>query len=162
MTDAVKPRPSFLDTRLAIPFFRRLAKTHVALFRATNGRLGAHWRGGPAWKKPVPIVLLDHVGRKSGKPYTTPLLYMADKDRVVIAASQTGMPKNPLWYGNLMAQPDTTISVRGARNRPVRARTATPEERAELWPRMVAVYADWENYQRWTERTIPVVILEPR
>ncbi len=79
----------------------------------------------------------------------------------MIVASQGGLPRNPQWYHNLAAHPETTIQVRSQVRR-VRARTATPDEREALWPRLVDLYADFENYQRWTDRVIPVVICEPR
>jgi deazaflavin-dependent oxidoreductase (nitroreductase family) len=155
-------RPEGLDSPRAVTMIRWMSKVNVAAFRATNGRLGSTWRIGAGWKKPVPVLLLEHVGRKSGKTFTSPLLYLEDGRDVVIVASQGGLPKNPQWYANLAAHPDTRISLKGEKNRPVRARTATPDEREALWPRLVDLYADFAKYQKWTERTIPVVVLEPR
>ncbi|GAB2973374.1 nitroreductase family deazaflavin-dependent oxidoreductase [Nocardioides montaniterrae] len=157
-----KPRPDQLDAPYVARLIKYAAKANVALFRATNGRIGGTWRIGAGWRKPVPVLLLDHVGRKSGKAFTTPLLYLPDGDDVVVVASQGGLPKNPQWFHNLVAKPDTTIHLRGERARPVRARVATPDERAELWPRLVEVYADFATYAAWTDREIPVVVLEPR
>ena len=141
---------------------RWMSKVNVAAFRATNGRLGSKWRVGAGWKKPVPVLLLEHVGRKSGTTFTAPLLYMQDGRDVIVVASQGGLPKNPQWYANLAERPDTRISLKGEKNRPVRARTATPEERQRLWPRLVEMYDDFAKYEKWTERVIPVVVLEPR
>lgn len=155
-------RPEGLDNPRAVTMIRWMSKVNVATFRATNGRIGSKWRVGAGWKKPVPVLLLDHIGRKSGKQFTSPLLYLEDGKDVVIVASQGGLPKNPQWYANLAAKPDTTISLKGEKHRKVRARTATPDEREALWPRLVDLYADFAKYQKWTERTIPVVILEPR
>jgi deazaflavin-dependent oxidoreductase (nitroreductase family) len=138
-----------------------MAKGQVKLFKLTNGRIGSNWRIGAGAKKPVPTLLLDHVGRKSGRRFTTPLLYLDDGDRLVIVASQGGLPKNPQWYANLLAQPETTVRLRKEGVRRVRAREATGAERAQLWPRLVELYADFEKYARWTEREIPVVVLEP-
>ena len=138
-----------------------MSRAQVAVFRATNGRVGNTWRVGAGWRKPVPTLLLDHVGRRSGTRYTTPLLYLRDGADLVVVASQGGLPKNPQWYSNLVAHPDTEVHLPGERRR-VRARTATPEERAALWPRLVDLYADFEKYARWTDREIPVVVLEPR
>jgi deazaflavin-dependent oxidoreductase (nitroreductase family) len=107
------------------------------------------------------VLLLDHRGRKSGRLHTTPLLYMHDGADTVVVASQGGLPKHPQWYLNLRAHPDTHIQIRADR-RPVRARTADPEERSRLWPLLLDVYADFELYQSWAEREIPVVILQPR
>jgi deazaflavin-dependent oxidoreductase (nitroreductase family) len=162
MAGLPEERPEGLDSPRAVTMIRWMSKVNVAAFRATNGRIGSTWRIGAGWKKPVPVLLLEHVGRKSGKTFTSPLLYLEDGDDVVIVASQGGLPKNPQWYANLAAHPDTRISLRGEKDRLVRARTATPDERERLWPRLVDLYADFAKYQKWTERTIPVVILEPR
>ncbi|HUR13750.1 MAG TPA: nitroreductase/quinone reductase family protein [Mycobacteriales bacterium] len=138
-----------------------MARAQVVAFRLTNGRVGSSWRIGAGFRKPVPTLLLDHVGRKSGKVFTTPLLYLEDGERLVVVASQGGLPKNPQWYLNLLAQPETTVRVRRVGRRAVRAREATGAERAELWPRLVDLYADFAKYARWTEREIPVIVLEP-
>ncbi len=92
---------------------------------------------------------------------TTPLVYLRDGDRVVVVASQAGRPRHPLWFRNLEADPEVTVQIKGDR-RPMRARTASPPERAELWPRLVDLYSDYDSYQSWTDREIPVVIIEPR
>jgi deazaflavin-dependent oxidoreductase (nitroreductase family) len=155
-------RPDGLDSPVTVKVIKYMAKAQVAAFKATNGRVGNKWRIGAGWKKPVPTLLLEHVGRKSGKTFVTPLLYLQDGADIVVVASQGGLPKNPQWYANLAAHPDTRISLKGEKNRPVRARTATPEEREVLWPRLVDLYADFAKYDAWTERTIPVVVLEPR
>jgi deazaflavin-dependent oxidoreductase (nitroreductase family) len=162
MASLPQDRPGGLDSPVTGKVIKYMSRAHVATFKATNGRIGNRWRIGAGWKKPVPVLLLEHVGRKSGRTFETPLLYLEDGPDVVVVASQGGLPKNPQWYANLAAHPDTRISLTGERHRPVRARTATPEEREALWPRLVDLYADFEKYQEWTERTIPVVVLEPR
>jgi F420H(2)-dependent quinone reductase len=139
-----------------------VSRVQVRVFKLTNGRVGNRWRVGAGWRKPVPTLLLRHVGRTSGREYETPLLYLDDGDDLVVVASQGGLPKNPQWYANLLAHPDTAVSLKGQRDRPVRARPAAAEERAALWPRLVDLYADFAKYQRWTDREIPVVVLEPR
>ena len=149
-------RPDALDSPITKKVMKASSKAHVAVFKATNGRVGA------GFKKPVPTLLLEHIGRKSGKTFITPLLYMTDGAYLVIVASQGGMAKNPLWFGNLKANPETRVHLKGERARPVRARVASPAEKSELWPRLVDLYADYEKYQTWTDREIPVVILEPR
>ncbi|OBJ89866.1 nitroreductase family deazaflavin-dependent oxidoreductase [Mycobacterium asiaticum] len=154
--------PSGLTSPVTAKVMKYASKGHVAVFKLTNGRIGNQWRIGAGLRKPVPTLLLEHRGRKSGREFTTPLLYLANGDDFVIVASQGGMPKNPQWYHNLVANPDTRIHVKGRRNIEVSARVATPDERAELWPRLVDLYADFAKYQSWTEREIPVVILSPR
>src|SRR4051794_28551309 len=159
---ATKKRPPGLGSPLVPRLIKYAARAQVWTYRRTHGRIGGKWRVGSAFRKPVPVLLLDHVGRRSGTQYTTPLLYLEDGPDLVVVASQGGLPKNPQWYANLAAHPDTTVSLKGERDRPVRARTATPDEREELWPRLVDLYADFAKYQKWTERQIRVVVLEPR
>jgi deazaflavin-dependent oxidoreductase (nitroreductase family) len=137
------------------PVTRNATKLHTLAYRATGGRFGHHFPGAP------PSLLLDHVGAKSGKKRTTPLVYTRDGDNVVIVASKGGYPKNPGWYHNLRANPDTTIQV-GSKRWPVHARVAEPAERARLWPSVIETYSGYGDYQRRTERQIPLVILEPR
>jgi F420H(2)-dependent quinone reductase len=130
-------------------------QAHVLWYRASRGLVGHRVPGLP------PMLLLDHVGAKSAKHRTTPLVYLRDGEDVVIVASKGGHPKHPAWFHNLRASPDTTIQVGSAR-RPVHARVADPEERALLWPKVVDTYAGYAGYQRRTDREIPLVILEPR
>jgi len=134
---------------------RRAMAGHTAIYRATGGRVGHHVPGAP------PMLLLDHVGAKSGTRRTSPLVYGRDGDNLVLIASKGGYPKNPAWYHNLMANPDTAVQV-GSHHLDVHARVATAEERPRLWKLMVGVYGGYEAYQRRTDREIPVVVLEPR
>jgi deazaflavin-dependent oxidoreductase (nitroreductase family) len=137
------------------PLLRWLTGGHAAVYRASHGLIGHRFPGVP------PILLLDHVGAKSGRRRTTPLLYMRDGENVVLVASKGGYPKNPAWFVNLLANPDTTVQVGSAR-RAVHARLAAPKERKGLWPRVVRLYGGYADYQGRTEREIPLVILEPR
>lgn len=155
-------RPPGLDSPGAVRFIKYMSKAQVAVFKATNGRVGSTWRVGAGLVKPVPTLLLEHVGRKSGKTFTTPLLYLVDGPDLVVVASQGGLPKDPQWYRNLLASPATTVRIRREGVRPVTARVATEEERQRLWPLLVDLYADFAKYDRWADRVIPVVILEPR
>ena len=127
---------------------------HKHLYRLTGGLVGHH-------VGPLPILLLDHEGRRSGKLRTTPLLYVKDGDNLAVIASKGGSPKHPAWYLNLVANPDTVVQV-GRRRIPVRARTAAGAERTRLWKQAVRTYRGYTGYQRRTEREIPVVVLEPR
>lgn len=154
-------RPKGLDSPGAVTFIKYMAKGQVAMFKATNGRIGSNWRVGAGLTKPVPTLLLEHVGRKSGRRFTTPLLYLRDGDNLVIVASQGGLPKDPQWYLNLVATPDTSVRLRGEGTRRVHARVATGDERGILWPRLVDLYSDFAKYDRWADRVIPIVILEP-
>ena len=155
-------KPQGLDSPVTAKVIKYMARAQVKVFRLTNGRVGSTWRIGAGFRKPVPTLLLDHVGRKSGKRFTTPLLYLEDGPDLVVVASQGGLPRNPQWYPNLVAHPDITVHVPREGVRRVRARAAEPAERAELWPRLVDLYADFAKYARWADREIPVVVLEPR
>jgi deazaflavin-dependent oxidoreductase (nitroreductase family) len=129
---------------------------HTFLYKRTGGRLG-HSFPGVRGK----MLLLDHVGAKSGVKRTSPLLYVDDGADVVIVASKGGFPKHPAWYHNLIANPDTTVQI-GSEVRPVHARVAKLEERDRLWDLAVHAYGGYENYRARTDREIPLVILEPR
>jgi deazaflavin-dependent oxidoreductase (nitroreductase family) len=137
------------------PVLRRLMGGHVAVYRLTGGLVGHRFPGSP------PMLLLDHVGARSGTRRTSPLVYVRDGEDVVIVASKGGHPKNPAWFHNVMANPDTTVQI-GSRRMPVHARLADPAERERLWPMAVQVYGGYEGYRRRTEREIPLVVLEPR
>lgn len=128
---------------------------HTLAYRATRGLIGHRFPGAP------PMLLLDHVGAKSGKRRTSPLVYVRDGENVVIVASKGGHPRHPGWFHNLRANPDTTVQV-GSDRRAVRARVASAAERPRLWDAAVATYAGYAGYQERTEREIPLVVLEPR
>lgn len=130
-------------------------RAHAAIYRATNGFLGHRVPGVP------PMLLLEHVGAKTGTRRTAALVYLEDGQNLAIIASKGGHPKHPDWFHNLMAHPDVHVQV-GRDRRSVRARVATPNERARLWPRAVNAWPGYRTYQERTDREIPVVILEPR
>jgi F420H(2)-dependent quinone reductase len=138
------------------PVLRRLMGGHTFVYRASGGLIGHRFPGAP------PTLLLDHVGAKSGQKRTSPLTYTrGDGDDLVLVASKGGYPKNPAWFHNLRANPDTVVQV-GRERRQVHAHVATPEERERLWPRVVENYGGYAEYQKRTEREIPLVILERR
>jgi len=137
------------------PVLRRLMGVHTLVYRASGGLVGHRIPGGPS------MLLLDHVGAKSGTRRTSPLLYIEDGDDVVLVASKGGYPKHPAWFHNLRANPDTTVQV-GSERRAVHARIAGPGERERLWPKAVAAYPGYRDYEKRTDREIPLVILEPR
>jgi F420H(2)-dependent quinone reductase len=137
------------------PVLRRLMGLHTAAYRASGGRIGHKFPGSP------PMLLLDHVGAKSGAKRTSPLVYVDDGQDIVLVASKGGNPKNPAWFHNLKANPETTVQV-GTERRQVRARVATDEERERLWPKAVETYSGYAGYQKRTKRKIPLVVLEPR
>jgi deazaflavin-dependent oxidoreductase (nitroreductase family) len=128
---------------------------HVWLYRRSGGRI---WGRFPRSK--TPVLLLTTVGRRSGEPRTVPLIYLDDGDRLVIVASQGGLPTHPAWYHNLVAHPRVTAQT-WRRIREMDAHVADDAERAALWPRLVEMYADYDEYQARTDRQIPVVVLDP-
>jgi F420H(2)-dependent quinone reductase len=128
---------------------------HAAVYRATGGRIGGSLPGVP------PMLLLDHVGARSGRHRTTPLVYMPDGERMVVVASKGGYPQDPAWLHNLTAHPDAEVQV-GRDRRPVHAHVASTHERSELWPKALKFNPMWGRYQERTSRQIPVVVLEPR
>ena len=129
------------------------AKLHASVFRATGGRVGGRMVGSP-------VLLLVTTGRKSGQKRTTVLLYLEDGGRYVIVASNGGTAKHPVWWLNLQADPEATVEV-GGRKIHVRAAEARGEEKARLWQRLVRMYPSYEDYQKRTDREIPVILLEP-
>jgi F420H(2)-dependent quinone reductase len=137
------------------PITRNVMKGHTTVYRLTNGLIGHRMPGGP------PMLLLDHLGAKTGTKRTSPLVYVTDGKDYVIVASKGGHPKHPGWYHNLRANPETTIQV-GSKRHAVRARVANAEEHKRLWPKAVAAYSGYTGYQERTNRKIPLVILEPR
>jgi deazaflavin-dependent oxidoreductase (nitroreductase family) len=134
--------------------FKVLNLTHKAVLRLTGGR----------WPKVLfgmPGVELETIGRKSGEPRTTMLTSpVYDDSRVVLIASKGGDQRDPQWYRNLSANPEVKVTMNGT-TRAMRARTASPEEKAALWPDIVAAYKGYDAYQKKAGREIPVVICEP-
>jgi len=133
----------------------RLMQGHTAIYRASHGVIGHRFPGAP------PTLLLDHVGAKSFKRRTSPLVYTVDGQNLILVASKGGYPKNPAWFHNLVAHPDTTIQV-GSSRRDVHAHVADQQERERLWPLVLKTYGGYADYQKRTEREIPLVVLEPR
>jgi deazaflavin-dependent oxidoreductase (nitroreductase family) len=127
---------------------------HVRRYVETDGEVGFEWRRPGAH-----ILILTVTGRKSGKPYSTPLIFGEDGDNYVIVASQGGAPNHPDWYRNLVETPEVHVQVKADKFR-ARARTATGEERDRLWRLMAGIWPDYDVYQRKTDREIPVVVLE--
>lgn len=137
-----------------------LMRGHAAVYRTTGGRIGGWLPGVP------PMLVLEHIGARTGTVRATPLVYMPDGDRYVVVAAKGGHESDPAWLHNLRAHPDTRIQV-GRREIPVRAREVGAQERQELWPRALAYTAHWRRYERRVQhrevtRTIPVLVLEPR
>ena len=144
------PRPG---TPLWEPW-KKVMGLNTRLYRLTGGRIGGRYDAAP-------VLILHHVGAKSGERRETPLVYLADGDDIVVVASMGGIPKNPAWLHNVRANPEVTVEIRGDR-RAMTAREVDDAERAALWPRLLEMWPAWEAYQDRTERRIPVLRLSPR
>ena len=125
---------------------------HVERYRATDGEEGHEWQG-------TVTLLLTTTGRRSGEPRTTPLIYQEHDGAYLIVASKGGADEPPAWYLNLQENPEVDVQVKADRFK-ARARTATPEEKAEMWPTMTKEWPAYDDYQRKTDREIPIVVLE--
>ena len=140
-----KPPPKWL--------LKGYTRINVWVYRASGGRLMNKLGKDP-------ICLVTMTGAKSGQTRTIPLMYVPYDKGVLLVASQGGMPRHPVWYHNLMAHPDITVERDGTTRR-LRARVASAEEKARLWPVCVEHYAPYEEYQQRTDRDIPVFVCEP-
>jgi deazaflavin-dependent oxidoreductase (nitroreductase family) len=133
---------------------RALTGVHRAVFRLSYGRLANRGYG-------MPVLELTTTGRKTGKRRSTMLTSpVQDGDTVILVASYGGDDRHPTWFLNLRDDPEVEITMNG-RTRSVRARVASPEEKAALWPRVIAAHKGYAQYQERTDRDIPLVILEP-
>jgi len=145
-------------TEAEVKNFRRLLKPFSRLnsivYKWTSGRLMGRLQGRP-------VMLVTMTGAKSGKPRTVPLMYVPYKDGVVVVASQGGSPRSPVWYNNLVANPDVVVQYRSKKMK-LRAREIDDAERAVVWPVCVEHYHEYDDYQNRTDRKIPVFVCEPR
>jgi deazaflavin-dependent oxidoreductase (nitroreductase family) len=140
----------------ASPFwrlFRVVSTLDSYLLRATGGRRSLITR--------APTLVLHDVGRRSGQERATPLIYLDRPPDLVVVASKGGADRHPAWFHNLVAMTTARVDLPGGESRVLRPHVAGPQERAELWPRLVELYPDYATYATYTEREIPVVVLEP-
>jgi deazaflavin-dependent oxidoreductase (nitroreductase family) len=139
------------------PVLRLLWAIHKGVDRVSGGRIGTVRPTG----RRLGTLFVVSTGRNSGQPRRNPVYYVEEGPNLVVVASNAGGAADPAWWQNLQAQPDADVEVGGDR-RAVRARAATPEEHARLWPRFVRGSATFNEYQANTPRRLSVVILEPR
>jgi deazaflavin-dependent oxidoreductase (nitroreductase family) len=125
---------------------------HVKRYLETDGAEGHDWQG-------TTVLILTTKGRRSGESRSTPLIYQRHDDDYVVVASKGGAPEHPAWYLNIEADPEVTVQVQGDRFK-ASARTASPDEKPELWRIMTSAWPAYDDYQRNTSRDIPVVVLE--
>jgi deazaflavin-dependent oxidoreductase (nitroreductase family) len=143
------PEPGTLGARIA----NAVTKIDGVVYRLSKGRLRGKMQD-------LPVLILHHVGRKSGKARATPVLYLPDGENVIIVASRGGSDATPAWWLNLKAMPETMVEIKGSKRR-MRPRQASPEEKAAYWPRLTEKYSFFDDYQARTKRDIPVIILSP-
>ncbi|MCV7303128.1 nitroreductase family deazaflavin-dependent oxidoreductase [Mycobacterium barrassiae] len=136
--------------RLAMKYF---ARAHIWAYRRTDGRIGAKL----LW---FPAALVTTTGRKSGRPRTTPTLYLDDGDRVILPASFGGRDSDPAWYLNIESNPQIHLQIRD-RHLDLIARDATEEERKRYWPKLIRMYPPYRGYRQAADRVIPMVVCEP-
>src|SRR5215217_9052564 len=128
-----------------------LGAIHRWLYRVSGGKWGRTFFGSP-------ILLLTTTGRSTGRPRTWPLTYLSEGECLIVIASNGGQPNHPAWYLNLRANPQVSVQL-GDRTRPMIAQAAEGDERERLWTRVVEEYPAYAEYQRKTDRQIPVVVL---
>jgi F420H(2)-dependent quinone reductase len=146
-------RPKMYDIMTKSWLGVAFGKLNAKVYKASDGRLFG--KMGDA-----DLAVVTAIGRKSGKPREVPLIYGPDGDNVVLIASKAGHPTHPVWYLNMVANPKIRIQI-GATSREYVVYTAEGEERERCWEMMCSLYDDYRNYQKWTDREIPVVVCVP-
>ena len=135
-------------------FIKPYSKLNVFLYKLSGGRILGTLTGRP-------VMLVAMTGAKSGKERTVPLMYVPYKDGVIVVASQGGAPKTPVWYNNLVKNPDVVVQYKSTKME-LRARQVDDAEKAAIWPVCVEHYSEYDDYQKRTDRNIPVFVCEPR
>jgi len=135
-------------------FIKPFSRLNAWVYRLTGGRLMSKLQGRA-------VVLITMTGAKSGTKRTIPLMYVPYGEGVIIVASLGGAPKSPVWYANLLANPDIEAQYKG-RKMQLRARQVDDVEKAQVWPTCVEHYPSFADYQARTDRNIPVFVCEPR
>jgi deazaflavin-dependent oxidoreductase (nitroreductase family) len=149
-----KQPPRYVNWPYLDVFAKWVKRINTWLYRRSGGEgLGGTLQG-------IPIALLTTTGRKTGRPRVSPLYFLRDGNRVILAAAKLGAEKHPMWYGNLKANPKVQVQIK-KEVLDLTARDANDEERARYWPQLVQMYPSYENYQSWTDRVIPLVVCEP-
>lgn len=133
--------------------YKLFMKVQVLVFRMTHGK-------GMAFMRGMPILLLNSIGRKTGKHRTTPLMYLRDGDNFVIIASNNGRDKHPSWYYNIKNSDQVELEIPGKRIKASPA-VASEAEKEKLWSRLIAMAPFYEGYRKSTNRSIPLIVLRP-
>ena len=140
--------------RVATVVTHLMTTVNVWIYRLSGGRFGSKFLRG------APVCLVTTTGKKSGQPRTIALIYLQDGANVIFVASKGGMSHHPAWYFNMLAKPEIQVQI-GTEPVSMRVRQASSEEKAALWPRLCAIYPDYDDYQARTTRDIPVMIASP-
>jgi deazaflavin-dependent oxidoreductase (nitroreductase family) len=140
-----------MNPKVTDVIMKTMTLVHTTVYKVSKGRFGNKM-------KKAPVLFLTVTGRKTGKLHTVPLLYLEDGDRKVIVASKGGDNRHPVWYLNLVANPEVKVEMAGERA-DMKATVVGAEEKATLWPRLVEIYPGYAGYQRKTERDIPLIAL---
>ena len=149
-----KSRPKYMDSAMGDLAIKWMSRINTFFYKRNNGQgLGSTFQN-------IPVALLTTTGRKTGEPRVSPLYFLRDGDRVVVAASRGGSDKNPQWYLNLRANPKVQVQIKDELLN-LTARDANEEERQRYWPQLVQMYPTYDDYQSWTDRVIPLVVCEP-
>ena len=149
-----KPPPRYLNKPYADFLIKWMSRLNTFMYRRGGGEgLGSTFQN-------IPVALLTTTGRKSGQPRVSPLYFLRDGDRVIVAASKGGSEKNPMWYLNLKDNPKVQVQIK-KEILDLQARDATNEERAKYWPQLVQMYPSYTDYQSFTDRQIPIVVCDP-
>ena len=135
-------------------FMRWITRLNVGVFRLSKGRMMNKFIGG------YPVCIVTTTGAKTGKTRRIALIHLPHGDNKLLVASQGGMPVNPIWYYNVVAHPQIQIMV-GGDEKTYHARQVSDEEKASLWPHLLSLYPDFDEYQARTDRNIPVFSCEP-
>lgn len=148
-----KSPPSQLNSPAADFFIKWMARLNTVVYKVSGGKIGGTF--GKA-----PVALLTTIGRKTGEPRVSPLIYLRDGERIILVASRGGSDKHPMWYLNLRANRTVQVQIKDD-VLTLTARAATEDERERYWPKLTAMYPDFDNYRSWTDRVIPIVVCEP-
>lgn len=146
--------PKALNSKPVGFLIKQMSRANTWIFKKSNGRFGDKFLRG------APVGILTTIGRKTGEPRESPLLFLQEGKRIVLVASQGGRANNPMWYLNLKANPKVTFQTK-TEHLALMARDATETERDEYWPKLDAMYPDFADYRSYTDRKIPIVICDP-
>jgi deazaflavin-dependent oxidoreductase (nitroreductase family) len=146
--------PRALNTKQTGTIIKWMSRANTWIFKKSGGKLGDKFLRG------APVGILTTIGRKTGEPRESPLLFLQEDRRIVLVASQGGRADNPMWYLNLKANPQVRFQTK-QQTLDLTAREATDAERDEYWPKLDAMYPDFVNYRSYTDRKIPIVICDP-